>query len=314
VALTIKDIVAASYPAVLAEARKPHNQWADSSLLSTMEKMGFVKHVSLGPTIEVPLDYVSNSAGEFLATDITATALTKTSVIGAASYAVAEVSVPIVWTKKDEATNPSANQKIAYVKALLTNGIDTHDGLVETALLAATATQGFNSLPVLATEDGTGTVGGIIAGTDTMWKNTFYDYGDTITLALVQAGLTAVYNGCSKGSVTTSRPTLCVTSSTQHASYEGLLTPLQRFEGSSASGAFKSIMFKDVPMIFSSKYTSDSYFFMSPKSLQLIVSKEYFRNRGETSEVNAAHAFVTKLYSALQLVTPKRSALGVAFT
>jgi hypothetical protein len=311
-ALSIKDIVAASYPAVLAAKRQPANQWAESAVLRTMEKMGFVKRKSLGATIECPLDYVANAGGEFLATDITATSLSKTSVIGAASYAVAEVSVPIVWTKKDEATNPTENQKIAYVKSLLENGISTHDDLIESALFAAAATQGFLSLPVLASEDGTGTIGGIVAGTDTMWKNQFDDYGDATALL---ASMGTVFNACAKGSGSMSKPTLLITSPATHGVYEGKLVANQRFvDADEASGGFKSLAYRTAKMIFSHAYDGDSIFFANPKSLQLVVSKEFFRHRGETNEIDDANAYVTKLYSALQLVTDNRSRLGVAFT
>ncbi len=257
-ALSIKDIVAASYPAVLAEKRKPANQWAESAAMRAFEKGGFIKRMGLGPTIETPLDYVANAGGAFLATDITATSLSKTSVIGAASYAVAEVSVPIVWTKKDEATNPTENQKIAYTASLLENGIDTHDDLLETAIFAATATQGFESLPTLATEDGLGTIGGIVSATDTMWKSQFFDY-----TTLIEAGLTTVFNQCSKGSGSGLTPTLVLTSAASHGAYEAVLQALQRFiDTDEANSGFKTLAFKSAKMVFSQKYTSDSYWFV----------------------------------------------------
>ena len=309
--LSIKDIVAASYPAVLAEKRKAANQWAESAMLRTMERQGFIKRVSLGATIETPLDYVANAGGAFLATDITATSLSKTSVIGSASYAIAEVSVPIVWTKKDEATNPSTNQKIAYVKGLLENGIETHDDLIEAALFAAVATQGFLSLPALAAEDGTGTIGGIVAGTDTMWKNQFADYGDATALL---ASMATVFNACAKGSGG-SQPTLLAMSPATHGVYEGKLQANQRFvDASEADGGFKLLSYKGAKAVFSHKYADESIFFASPKALQLVVSREFFRHRGETNEVDNANAYVTKIYSALQLVTNNRSRLGVSVT
>jgi hypothetical protein len=311
-ALTIKDIVAASYPAVLANKRKPHDQWSESAVLRFFDKMGFIERKDLGPTIEVPLDYVANAGGEFLATDITATSLSKTSVIGAASYAVAEVSVPIVWTKKDEATNPTENQKVAYVTSLLENGISTHDDLIEKALFAGSTTQGFLSLPLLASENGEGVVGGINSGTDTMWKNQQDDYGDGSALL---ASMTEVYNLCAKGTGASARPSLLVTSPETHGFYEAKLVTNQRYvDSDSASGGFKALGFKDAKVIFSHAYASDSIFFTSPKAMKLVVSKGMFRHRGETNEIDAANAYVTKIYSALQLVTMNRSRLGVAWT
>jgi hypothetical protein len=308
-ALSITDIVAASADAVISS--KAANQWSESALLRFLDKKGFVKRMDFGATIEVPLDYVANAGGAFLATDITATSLSKTSILGAASYSIAELSVPMVWTKKQEAMNPSENQKVNYVKTLIENALETHDDLIETALLAATATEGFNSIPVIITEDGTGTIGGIVAGTDTMWKNQFDDYGAETDLNLTLAQMS---NACAKGSGG-SEPTLIVTSATTHADYEADLVAIKRIvDAKEASGGFKALSFRNAQVIFSHRYTSDSLFLLNPKALQLCVSKSHYRKRGETNEVDASNSYVTKLYSALQLVTSNRSRLGVSFT
>ena len=310
-ALSIKDIVAASYDAVVSN--KPNNQWAESAVLRMMEKQGFVVRKNLGATIEEPLDYVANAGAGFLATDITTTSLAKTSVIGSASYSVAEVSVPMVWTKKDEATNPTQNQKIDYVKSLIENGLASHDDTIEQGLFAATATNGFESLLTSITEDGTGTIGGIVAGTDTMWKNKFADYA-TDTGATLQADLKGVFNACAKGTGG-SQPTLVVTSATQHGLYEAALTANQRFaDANEANGGFKVLKLSGADVVFSHRYTSDSYFFMNPKAIKLVVSKSHFRAKGEAQEHDDANAYVMKIYSALQLVTANRSRLGVCFT
>jgi hypothetical protein len=314
-ALTIKDIIATSYPAVLKEARKAANQWKQTSVLNFLEEKGFVVRKNLGADeIQAELDYQINAGASFLATDITATSLSKTSVLGAASYAVAELSVPIVWTKRQETMNSSENQKIDYVAGLITNALDSHDQKIEDALFAATATSGFESFQTLITEDGTGTIGGIVAGTDTMWKNQFKDYG-TDTGATLMADLSIVFNACEKGTGSGLRPTAIVTSPTQFGVLEGAYTPNQRWTNDKTpNGGFLTLKFRDADVVYSGAYSSDSYFFMNPKSLQLVVAKGAFRQKGQEQELEAANAYNVKLYSALQLVTNNRSRLGVCFT
>ena len=308
-ALSITDILAASYPAVMKS--KPENQWAESAVLRIMEKQGFVKREDLGATIEVTLDYLINPGAEFLASDITPTSQSKTSVLGAASYDIAELSVPMVWTKKDEVRNPSQNAKVKYVKSLIENGSASHDQLVERSLFASSATQGMLSLPLLMSEDGTGTVGGIVSGTDTMWKSQFDDYGDATALL---ASLATVDNACKKGSGG-SAPTLIVTSATAHGVLEGKLVANQRFgDANEANAGFKVLKHRGADVVFSNEYTSDSYFFLNPKAVQIIVSKGNFRSREETTPIPGYHAFESKIYSAMQLVTGNRSRLGVSFT
>src|SRR5262245_41608597 len=116
-ALTINQIVATSYPAVLAEARKAANQWAESAFMRELERQGAIERKDLGATIEVPLDFRRNQNAAFTV-DLQPTSLSKTEVLTSASYDIAELSVPITWSMKDEVQNPSENQKIALVKSL----------------------------------------------------------------------------------------------------------------------------------------------------------------------------------------------------
>ncbi len=64
-----------------------------------LEKQGCIDRMALGDNIEAPLDYRANPEGSFLATDQDATSLLKTEVITSASYAISQLSVPVVWTK-----------------------------------------------------------------------------------------------------------------------------------------------------------------------------------------------------------------------
>lgn len=87
--------------------RQPSNQWAENAALRVLEKMGFIKRVSLGETIECPLDYRSNPDTAILAGDQDTATLLKTEVLTSASYNIAQLNVPVTWTKGDEAKNPS---------------------------------------------------------------------------------------------------------------------------------------------------------------------------------------------------------------
>src|SRR3990167_6655901 len=96
--LDIGQMAAVSYAAVLADMRSA-NQWGESSALKELERQGFVERVSLGETIEAPLDYRANPDTAILAGDQDAASLLKTEVITAASYDIAQISVPVTWTE-----------------------------------------------------------------------------------------------------------------------------------------------------------------------------------------------------------------------
>lgn len=309
-ALSIEQIVAVSYPAVLAEMRKAANQWVENAALREMEKQGVIQRISLGPTIEAPLDYRVNPDTAVLAGDQDEASLVKTDVLSSASYSVAQLSVPVVWTKGDEAKNPSENQKIALVKSLLENGINSHDDLIEQLIFTTSAAGGdeFNGLNDLVATSGTGTVGGIDASVELWWKN----YADTYTDATdIEATFTTAYNRAMKGSGSTQAPKFMISGSAPHVLYESGLQTLQRFiDKDEADAGFKTLAFKSARYVFS-QYGGNKVYFLNPKSYNIVVSKQYFRDKGNTIEIPAQNAFVFKIYSAGQAVVNNRSRLAV---
>jgi hypothetical protein len=309
-ALSIEQIAAVSYPAVLAEMRKPANQWVENAALRVLEKMGFIQHVSLGENIEVPLDYRANPDTAVLASDQDAASLLKTEVITSAVYDIAQINVPITWTKGDDAKNPTETQKIALVKSLLENGINSHDDLIEQSIFTSSTAGGveLSGLATLVPANGQGTPGGIDAAVETWWRNP----ADTYTNASdIEASMTAVFNECAKGSGSQLTPKVLLSGSDAHALYESVLQTLQRFSNTSeADGGYKTLKFKTADYAFS-QFGGDSIYFLNPKNFNLVVSKQYFRDKGSTFDVPGQNAFYFLLYSALQFVTSNKSRLGV---
>lgn len=309
-ALTIEQIAAVSYPAVLAEMRKAANQWAENAALRELERQGCIQRISLGPTIEAPLDYRANPDAAVLAGDQDAASLVKTEVVTSASFSVAQMSVPVVWTKGDDAKNPEENQKIALVKQILENGITSHDDLIEQAIFTTTTAGGdeLNGLSDLVNSAGTGTVGGIDSSVETWWKN----YSDTYTDASdIEATFTTAFFKAAKGTGSPLQPKFLLSGVTPHAMYESGLQTYQRFvDSQEADAGFKTLAFKNARYVYS-QYGGTKVYFLNPKNYNLIVSKQYFRNKGNTMEIPDQNAFVFKIYSALQAVVNNRSRLAV---
>src|SRR5438270_8456107 len=101
-ALTIGQIAAVSYAAVLNASRKAENQWAESALFREAERQGMVVRKSFGSSLDVSLDYQRNPSATFLVTDLAGTSMTKTEVMTAASFSPAEISIDVTWSKRDE--------------------------------------------------------------------------------------------------------------------------------------------------------------------------------------------------------------------
>lgn len=309
-ALTISQISAVSYPAVLAELRKATNNWAANPALRQLEKAGFLNRMNFGTAIEVPVDYRANPDTAVLVGDQDTSALIKTEVLTAASYDIAQLNVPVTWTKGDEAKNPTETQKIALVKALLENGINSHDDLIEQRIFTSSTSGGveINGLADLISTAGTGTVGGINSTNETWWRNnadTFTDGTD------IEAAMTKMFDNCAKGSGEGNQPTLLLSGVASHSLYESQLQAMQRFINSDeADAGFKVLAFKGAKYIFSHRGGAKIYF-LNPKNYQLCVSSQYFRDKGDTNQVNGQNAFYFLLYSALQFVITNRWKTGV---
>ena len=273
--------------------------------------MGFIKHINLGENIEVPLDYRPNPDAAFLATDQDTAALLKTEVITSAVYEIAQMNVPVTWTKGDEVKTPSESEKVSFATARAENAINTHDDMIEQAIFTD-STAGGTELQGLATivpTSGQGTVGGISAVTETWWRNPSDTYTDASD---IEATFTSIYNSAAKGSGSQLAPKFMISGSTPHALYESGLQSLQRFNDTSeADGGFKVLAFKSVRYVFS-QYGGSNVYFLNPKNYNMVVSKQYFRDKGNTIEIPSQNAFVFKIYSALQAITNNKSRLGVA--
>lgn len=292
--------------------RKAENQWVENAALRELEKQGAIKHVALGDNIECPLDYRVNPDAAILASDQDVASMLKTDVVTAASYAIAQISVPVIWTKGDDAKNPEPSQKISLVKQLLENGINSHDDLIEQTLFTTSSAGGDELLGLdsLVPDSGQGTPGGIAAATETWWRN----YSDTYTDATdIEATMTTAYNTAAKGTGSLLAPKFLISGAEAQATFESQLQTFQRFvDTSEADAGFKVLAFKNARFVFS-HYGDDHIYFLNPKSFNVVVSKQYFRDKGNTVEIPEQNAFVFKLYSALQMVTSNKSRLAVVY-
>lgn len=312
-AIPFSQAVAATFDKVVAN--KPADQWSDSTFLKALEGMGGVKKVSGGETLTVVLDYKSNPAADFLATEATTTSTSKTEVMTMAQYDWALLVVPTNWSFRDEALNSSTDRKVDLIASLVDNALTSHDQAVEDALFAATGgTDGCNTLIDIYSENGEGTVGGIVSGTETWWKGQFKDWG-TDTGATLLADYETLYNACAKGSAG-KKPNVIVGGSAMHGLYTAALTANQRFiGGGKASGSFTEIAFKNIPYLFSSECAANENAFMfSTADTKLYVVSSAWRQRRKAVEHINGIFMNQKLFSVCQLATGNRSRGGVIFS
>jgi hypothetical protein len=302
------QIVAATFDRVSNEKNKAANQWSENALMKFLESKGALKRVTGGPQLEFTLDTVVNPDAAFLATDVSATSTNKTSILDAVKYDWALFVAPVNWSIADEAKN-SGEKKVELVTSLVDNAMESHDDQFEAGLFAASATNGFLSLPVLFTEDGTGTIGGVVSGTDTYWLSEYEDYGTDLHL-----GLNIAYAECSKGSGGSS-PDLLVTGQTVFATYADSLQANFLYQSTKKVDAgIQALAFSGADMIFSQKYTSDTVWLLNTKETKLYVIKDFYRQRRSEIELPNAATMNMKIVSLAQFATKNRSRNGACFT
>lgn len=309
-ALTISQIQSVSYNAVLNEARSPENQWAENAAMREFERQGFLDTVDGGVQIEATLDYKRNPGAGFQAADLDPVATSKTDVLTAALYDAVPLTVPIVWSKADEAKNPSQNQKVALVKSLFTNALTSHDDLIEQAIFGTT-TQGFLGFQTLIPDNGQGSPGGIDSSVEAWWRS--YAQDATLSSTTIESDWTVAWNAISKGSGSSLQPTLIVTNGQLHATFESSQQGLQRYvDTQEAKAGFKILAFKTARVIFS-QYATARCYFLNPKSYQIVFYKGAKRALGDTIELPNANGYIRKIFTMLQAKTNNKSRLGVVY-
>lgn len=307
-ALTISQIVASSYNAVVAEKRKPANQWEESAFMRAAKKKGFIREIPGGPQIEAPLDFRVNPGAGFNATDLEPLAMGKTEVLTSAVYDPAQFSVPVVWSKADDAKNPEQNQKVDFAKALLDNANKSHDDRIEQAIFL-TSTQGFLGFQTQVPDSGQGNVGGINAATELWWRNPTSTYAAAGTD--IVSKMTTVWNSASKGTGTAIDPTLIVSDGATQAIFEATQVGLQRYQNSQDLNAgFTTLAFKTANYIFS-QYGNSRIYFFTPEAFELIFYKGAQRQKGDTQEINNGQGFRFFIFTMLQTIVKNKSRLAV---
>jgi hypothetical protein len=305
--------VASTFDAVANEKNKAADQWSDSSFLNHLEKKGGVKRIAGGATLQMSLDYRVNSGADFLATDITPTSTSKTDILTATGPSWATLVVPTNWTFTDEALNSDTNQKVDLLTSLADNAMTSHDYTIEAGMFASAATDGFATFEELFTENGEGTVQGIVSGTETWWKNQFLDW-DTHTGATLLADYNTLYFRCAKGS-DGRQPNVVVTNSTLYGAFLGANQANQRFLEATGT-TLKYVKLMNADFIYSAAITTsqDSAWMFNTNDTALFVVNNAFRKRRDPIDFSAAAMVNMKLFSVLQLATRNRSRGGKLFT
>ena len=155
----------------------------NNALFNALTKGGRIDILDGGISIAVPLEYANNATYQrYSGYDVLN--IQASDVISAAEYQWKQVAVNVVASGLELRNNSGKSQIIKLAKARIKNANRTAANNMSVDIYSDGALSNqIGGLAHIITADGTGTVGGIVAGTWTMWKNKFREMTGTNLLA-----------------------------------------------------------------------------------------------------------------------------------
>lgn len=281
----------------------------NNALLTFMKKRGNIRTESGGYEIQLPLEYAENGTTQrysgFDALDIAAS-----DVITSAKYDWCQIALHVVASGREIRMNAGEEAMIKLAKAKAANAKHTASNFLATDLYSSgSESNQIGGLGLIVSSDGTGTVGGIVSGTETWWKNGFNEMTSAPSAANIIGEMNETWYPLVRGM---DKPDLLVSSHDFYAFYEGALQANQRYQTSSeASAGFESLKYKTASIIFDSNtnfgVTAEKMYFLNTKYLYLIQHKEAQWTQDDEKRPVNQDGVVVPMYWMGNLVCSNRS-------
>lgn len=291
------------------------NVTKNNALLTLMKERGNIKTDAAGGyEIAIPLSYAENATYQRYS-GYDQLNIGASDVLSAAKYDWAQVALHVTASGREIKMNNSQERMINLVKSRVDVAMATAANNMSIDIYSDGAlTNQIGGLANVIQNDGTGTVGGIVSGTYTFWKNKFTECaGSGATFATLKAAMNAEWLLQTRGA---DKPDLIVSSHDFFAIYEGGLQDLQRYADSKmASSGFESLKYKSASVIFDDNTnfgtTAEKMYFLNTKYLYLMEHPDArWTEDDEKTPVNQ-DAVVIPIYWMGALCTSNRSLQGV---
>jgi len=260
-----------NHPTAIADNVSEHN-----ALYSRLKSRGKIKTLSGGYEIVRPLDYAENSTYQrYSGYDVLN--VSASDVLTAAKYDWVQAAVHVTASGRELRMNSGREQLIDLVEARVTNAQRTAANNMSVDIYSSGAlSEQIGGIAHIVTDDGTGTVGGIVSGTYTFWKNQFREFIGTPGSDTIIGNMNALWLLCVRG---TDKPDLIVSSHDYFGYYWAALQDLQRYASSdTAVAGFQSLKFVTADVIFDSNSnfstTAQEMNFLNTDYLELCVHRD----------------------------------------
>lgn len=282
-----------------------------------MKEKGKIKtDASGGYEIAIPLSHSENSTYQRYSGYDTLN-VGASDVLSAAKYDWAQVALHVTASGRELRMNNSEERMINLVKSRIDVAMATAANNLSVDIYSdGSLSNQIGGLQSLITADGTGTVGGIVAGTYTFWKNKFSEItaggASAITFANLKATMNAQWLLQTRGN---DKPDLLVSSQDLYAIYESGLQDNQRYmDAKMASAGFETLKYKTSNIIFDDNTnfstTAEIMYFLNTDYLYLMEHPDArWTEDDEKTPVNQ-DATVVPIYWMGQMCTSNRSLQG----
>lgn len=286
----------------------------NNGLLTMLKERGNIKtDASGGYEIAIPLSHSENSTYQRYSGYDTLN-IGASDVLSAAKYDWAQVALHVTASGRELRMNNSEERMINLVKARMDVAMATAANNMSIDLYSDGALSNqVGGLQALITSDGTGTVGGIVAGTYTFWKNKFTEIlTDATAYANVKIAMNKEWLLQTRGN---DKPDLLVSSHDLYSVYEGGLQDLQRYSDSKmASAGFENLKYKSASLLFDDNTnfstTAEIMYFLNTKYLYLMEHPDARWTEDDEKVPTNQDAVVVPIYWMGQLCTSNRALQG----
>lgn len=291
------------------------NVTKNNALLTLMKERGNIKTDAAGGyEIAIPLSYAENSTYQRYSGYDTLN-IGASDVLSAAKYDWAQVALHVTASGREVKINNSQERMINLVKSRVDVAMATAANNMSIDIYSDGAlTNQIAGLANIIQNDGTGTVGGIVSGTYTFWKNKFKEVSGTgATFATLKAAMNAEWLLQTRGA---DKPDLIVMSHDFYAIYEGGLQDLQRYaDAKMAAAGFEALKYKSAVVIFDDNTnfgtTAEKAYFLNTKYLYLMEHPEARWTEDDEKVPVNQDAVVVPIYWMGAMCTSNRSLQGV---
>lgn len=260
-----------NHPSEIADNVSDHN-----ALYRRLKDKSKIKAISGGYEIVRPLDYAENATYQRYSGYDTLN-IAASDVLSAAKYDWVQAAVHVTASGRELRQNSGKEAMINLVNARVTNAKRTAANNMSIDIYSSGAlTNQMGGLGHIVTNDGTGTVGGIVSGTYSFWQNQFHEFVGTASASTIKGQMQLMYLELVRGA---DRPDLIILSHDFYSYFWDSLTDLQRYASSDkATVGFNALKFVDADVLFDSNSnfgtTAKVGYFLNTDYLELVEHRD----------------------------------------